>query len=75
MKFALVTALVMLVSLSVLMPLRLAAHRIERGTRECLMTVAEWLKEYPPVPNPKLAVSDIGAIPYYTGFLCDRLQH
>jgi hypothetical protein len=68
MKFALVAALVMLVSLSVLMPLRLAAHRLERGNRECLMAVASWLKEFPPVPNPKLAVSDVGAIPYYTGF-------
>jgi len=68
MKVALVAALVMLVSLSVFMPLRLDAHRIERGRQECLITVAEWLRAYPPVPNPKLAVSDVGAIPYYTGF-------
>ena len=67
-RFALVAALVMLVSLSVLMPLRLAAQRVEASRRECLMTVAKWLKQFPPVPNPKLAVSDVGAIPYYTGF-------
>jgi len=67
MQPALMIALVMLVSLSVLMPLRLAARSLEQGSQQCLIPLAEWLKEYGPA-NPTLAVSDVGAIPYYTGF-------
>ena len=61
------SAIIVLLSFAVLMPLRLSAHRLERGNQECLIALADWLKNHVP-PNPTLAVSDVGVIPYYTRF-------
>ncbi len=66
-RFVLVGVGVMLISTSFLMQLRITAKRIERGNRLGLIALADWLTRYGP-PNPTLAISDVGVIPYYTRF-------
>lgn len=64
--FAAVMVALLLINLSVLMQLRLTSSRIERGNQACLVALAEWIRTYTPA-DWKIAISDVGAVPYYSG--------
>ena len=56
-----------LMSLSVYTELRIITQRTEESNQECLIKLAEWLRAISP-PGAVLAMSDVGAVPYLTGF-------
>ena len=58
---------VVCMSYSVLAELRIITSRTEESNQECLVKMSEWLREVMP-PGVTLAMSDVGAVPYYTGF-------
>ncbi|UCH84542.1 MAG: hypothetical protein JSW50_02280 [Candidatus Latescibacterota bacterium] len=53
-------------NLGVLAQLRMIAKRIELSSQVCTVPLGKWLKEVMP-PESLVAVSDVGAIPYYSG--------
>lgn len=58
---------VTLMSYSVLGELRLVTERTEEGNQKCLVTLGKWLRQNMP-GGSVLAMSDVGAVPYYSGF-------
>jgi arabinofuranosyltransferase len=63
--FWLVGLAVLAINLGVLAELRIIAHIAEEGNRQCNMQLGKWLKKNVPA-EALLAVSDVGAIPYYS---------
>ena len=57
---------VILISYSVLGNLRVITKRTEASKQKSLVTLGTWLREHMP-PGSVLAISDVGAIPYYSG--------
>jgi hypothetical protein len=64
-RYAVVAAAALLVSLSVLSSLQRTVKRVEEGNRFCVLPLAQWLDTYTP-PNWRLAMGDVGAVPYYS---------
>jgi hypothetical protein len=54
-------------SYSVLAELKVITERAEVANQECLVKLGKWIREIMP-PDATLAISDVGAIPYYSGF-------
>jgi arabinofuranosyltransferase len=57
---------VLFLNLGVLAELRVVAALSEEGYKKCNIPLGKWLKKNVP-PDALLAVSDVGAIPYYSG--------
>jgi hypothetical protein len=57
---------VLLLSFSVFADLKLVTDDIEESTQTCLVSVGKWLREVMPA-DYVLAMSDVGAVPYYSG--------
>ncbi|MEJ2720906.1 MAG: hypothetical protein P8181_07160, partial [bacterium] len=58
-------ALVLLTSFSVTASLKMIGSKLEEGNRECLIPLGQWLAQVFP-PDALLAMSDVGAVPYYS---------
>lgn len=54
-------------SLSITAELKVITERLEISNQECLVKLGKWLREIMP-PDATLAMSDVGAVPYYSGF-------
>jgi hypothetical protein len=52
-------------SLCVFVELKRVARNIEESNRFCLLPLAKWIAAYTP-PHWKIAMSDVGAVPYYS---------
>jgi hypothetical protein len=63
--FATALAFVLLTSFSVIASLKSIGSKLEEGNRACLIPMGEWLGDVFP-PNALLAMSDVGAVPYYS---------
>jgi len=59
-------ALVILMSGYGLYRLKMRSGIVTQSQRECMIPLAEWLREVVP-PNSLLAIGDVGAVPYYSG--------
>jgi arabinofuranosyltransferase len=57
---------VVVLNFGVLAELRVIAHITQESTEKCSVALGKWLKKNVP-PDRLLAVSDVGAIPYYSG--------
>jgi hypothetical protein len=66
-RFAVAFLVAILVSSSGIADMKMAGGRQEMGIRECNAPLGRWLKEVMP-PSSLLAMSDVGATPYYSGF-------
>ncbi|MCZ6766723.1 MAG: hypothetical protein O7D32_07300, partial [bacterium] len=66
-RFWFTGAAVVLVSLSTLAELRIVTTRTEESNQKCLVALGKWLKDVLPTQSV-LAMSDVGAVPYYSGF-------
>ncbi len=66
-NYVAVGLVVFLLSFSVLADLKLVTDEIAESTKTCLVAVGKWLREVMPA-NSVLAMSDVGAVPYYSGF-------
>jgi hypothetical protein len=64
-SYALVSVAALLTSLTVLVQLKHTVKRVEEGNQFCVRPLAEWIDTYTP-PDWKLAMSDVGAVPYYS---------
>jgi hypothetical protein len=62
-----IALVVLLLSFSVLADLKLVTDDIEASTQTCLVAMGKWLREVMPA-GAVLAMSDVGAVPYYSGF-------
>jgi hypothetical protein len=65
-SFWLVGFAAVVLNLGVLAELRVVAHISDVNSRVCAVALGKWLKKNMP-PDAVLAVSDVGAIPYYSG--------
>ena len=65
--FWLIGFAVVAMNLAVLADLRIITAQTERSNRASLIALGGWLREIMP-PDATLAVSDVGALPYYSGF-------
>jgi hypothetical protein len=65
-SFWLVGLVALLLNLGVLAELRVVADLSEEGYQKCNIPLGKWLKKNIP-PDALLAVSDVGAIPYFSG--------
>ncbi|NIM20044.1 MAG: hypothetical protein GTO51_07295 [Candidatus Latescibacteria bacterium] len=66
-RFAVAVLVAILVSSSGIADMKMAGERQEIGIRECNAPLGRWLKDVMP-PSSLLAMSDVGATPYYSGF-------
>ncbi|UCH83493.1 MAG: hypothetical protein JSW50_13700, partial [Candidatus Latescibacterota bacterium] len=58
-------AFVLMTSFSVIASLKSIGSKLEEGNRACLIPMGKWLAEVFP-PDALLAMSDVGAVPYYS---------
>jgi arabinofuranosyltransferase len=65
--FWLVGMAVMLLNYTVLGELRIVANTTESSNRVCRVALGEWLRKTMPA-GTLIAISDVGAVPYYSGF-------
>jgi hypothetical protein len=63
--YATTLAFVLLTSFAVIASLKSIGSKLEEGNRACLIPMGEWLGEVFP-PDALLAMSDVGAVPYYS---------
>lgn len=66
-KFWLTGAAVLMMSCSLLASFHVITSRAEESNQKCLVRLGKWLREIMP-RNSVLAISDVGAIPYYSRF-------
>ncbi len=60
-----VAAIVLLLSYSVFANLKVIGKKLEVGNQECLIPLGHWLRDVMP-SGSLLAMSDVGAVPYYS---------
>jgi hypothetical protein len=66
-SFWLIGIMAVVLNFGVLAQLRVVTKRAELSSRLCTVALGKWLKGVFP-PGSVMAVSDVGAIPYYSGF-------
>jgi arabinofuranosyltransferase len=64
--FWLIGLAILALNFGMLAEMRVIGHIAEQGYEKCNIPLGKWLKKNMP-PNFLLAVSDVGAIPYYSG--------
>lgn len=67
-EFWLIGIAVVLMSYAMLAELRITTQRTEDANQKCLVALGKWLRDVLP-PTSVLAMSDVGAVPYYSGFI------
>ncbi len=66
-NFAAGALAVLLIGFSWIASIKMGTTRVEEGNQECSVALGEWLKEVME-PDTRLAISDVGIVPYYTEF-------
>lgn len=64
-RYGLIAVAALLASVSVFTQLKHTVKRIHEGNQLCLLPLADWIGAHTP-PDWKLAMSDVGLVPYYS---------